>query len=467
MAFAVFVIAAVVFSVSPVITNYDSFATFPTAVSIVHRQTLSLDAYQHLKVLASSYTVSHANGHLLTSYPWAVGLFATPAVVVIDLLHALGGPSADAVVTNYPRTVQLVQLWSASFVTGLACAAMSLLAYRRLQGSAKVRRRWALIAGLVFAFATSAWSTASRALWQHGPSILFLAVALLALDQIFPRNTDDHAARTDSTWAPLIAGVGLAGAVTMRPTNAVALGLGTILVLWKTTRRSKISYVIGALAVFVPWILITYHYYGSVLQPYDRATKLGLPSTFFESIGAQLVSPSRGLLIFSPVVLVAVAGLVIAWRRKSLTPLEGLGAVAFPCYLVVIALFPVWWAGTSFGPRFMTETLPFLLVLSIPFVDWIVDWRAEKSENRPLVYRACVIASVVVLTFSVFVNAQGGLLSSTICWNLKGPGLASVDKDPARAWSWSNPQVVYGFRAIASEGFRAAITRCPSGTPLP
>ena len=223
MALAVFVVATAVFCISPVITNYDSFATFPTAVSLVNRHTLSLDAFEHLKVLATSYTVSHTNGHLLTSYPWAVGLFAVPAVVVIDLVHALGGPSADSVVTNHAQTVQVVQLVSASIVTGLACGALALLAYRRLQGPAKERRHWALLCGLVFAFATSAWSTASRSLWQHGPSILLLAVALVALDQLFPRNTGDHSAQTDSTWAPLVAGLALAGAVTMRPTNAVAL----------------------------------------------------------------------------------------------------------------------------------------------------------------------------------------------------------------------------------------------------
>lgn len=467
MAFAVFFIATVVFCVSPVVTNYDSFATFPTAVSLINRHTLSLDAYQHFKVLARSYTVSHTNGHLLTSYPWAVGLFAIPAVVVIDLVHALGGPSADSVVTQHAETVQLIQLLSASIVTGLACAALALLAYRRLRGPAKQRRQWALVCGLVFAFATSAWSSASRSLWQHGPSILFLALALLALDRLFPRNTDDRSSPTDSRWAPLIAGLGLAGAVTMRPTNAVALGLGTILVLWKTSNRYRITYVIGVLAVFVPWALVTYYYYGTLLQPYDRATKLGLPSTFFESVAAQLISPSRGLFIFSPIVLVGLAGFVIAWRRKSLTPLDVLSAVAIPCYLIVIALFPVWWAGTSFGPRFMTETLPFILILSIPFVDWVVAWRAENSERRPLRYRVAVIGTVVALAFSVFVNAQGAVLSSTICWNLKAPGAASVDKDPARAWSWGNPQFVYGVRAIGSEGLHAAITRCPSGTPLP
>ena len=69
----------------------------PTAISIVNRHTLSLDAFRHVKVIATSYTVAHAKGHLLTSYPWAVGLFAIPAVVVLDLLHIVGGPSADAV----------------------------------------------------------------------------------------------------------------------------------------------------------------------------------------------------------------------------------------------------------------------------------------------------------------------------------------------------------------------------------
>jgi hypothetical protein len=467
MAFAVFLITAIVFSLSPVITNYDSFATFPTAVSLVNRHTLSLDAYQHVKVLAGSYTVSHANGHLLTSYPWSVGLFAVPAVLVIDLLHVAGGPSADSIVTDQSQIGNLTQLWSASIVTGLACATLALLAYRRLQGPAKTRRRWAMVCGLAFAFATSAWSTASRALWQHGPSILLLAIALVALDQLFPRNTEDHAPQTNSMWAPLVAGFALAGAVTIRPTNVVALVLATMLVLWKTSGRSRALYVLGVLSVLIPWGLVTAHYYGTPVQPYDQASKLGLPSTFFESLGAQLISPSRGLFIFSPIVLVAAVGLVLAHRRKSVTPLEVLSSLAFPCYLIAIALFPVWWAGTSFGPRFMTETLPFLFVLAIPFVDWLATWRSENRGSRSTIYRVAVVVSVMLLGFSVLVNAQGGLLRSSICWNLRAPTVASVDKDPARVWSWSNPQFVYGLQAIRSDGLRAAITRCPSGTPLP
>ena len=158
---------------------------------------------------------------------------------------------------------------------------------------------------------------------------------------------------------------------------------------------------------------------------------------------------------------------MIAWRRKSTTPLEVLCAVAVPCYVMAIALFPIWWAGTSFGPRFMTETLPFIFVLSLPFVNWIIAWRSETPGRRPLTYRIGVAGAVVLLACSVLINAQGGVLRSSICWNLKAHDVESVDQNPARVWSWSDPQVVYAWQAVRTEGLDAALTRCPSGTPIP
>ena len=56
------------------------------------------------------------------------------------------------------------------------------------------------------------------------------------------------------------------------------------------------------------------------------------------------------------------------------------------------------------------------------------------------------MCSVVAFGFSVLVNAQGGVLRSSICWNLKSPTFASVDNDPARAWSWSDLSLFLGFK---------------------
>ncbi len=174
-------------------------------------------------------------------------------------------------------------------------------------------------------------------------------------------------------------------------------------------------------------------------------------------MAAQLISPSRGLLVFSPIVLVAIAGAVIARRRKATTPLEVLCAVAVPSYVFAIALFPVWWAGTSFGPRFMTETLPFIFVLSLPFVNWVIAWRSEKPARRPLSYRIGVAGAVVLLACSVLINAQGGVLRSSICWNLKAHDVESVDQNPARVWSWNDPQVVYAFASRTDRRSRAPL----------
>jgi hypothetical protein len=460
MALVVFAVAALVFSVSPVTTNFDSYANFPTAVSIVNRQTLSLDAYRHVPVVATNYTVGHANGHLLNFFPWPVALFATPAVVVLDLYHAVGGPSADADVAAHGRIQTLVQLWSASLVTALACAVLALLAYRRLGGSPRTRRRLALVCGLVFAFGTSAWSTASRSLWQHGPALLFLALGLLALDQLFPRG---NVQPTSSPMLPsFAAGAAFLAAVAVRPTNAVALVLAAVVIAWRA-RRGIWAYVAGGVVIALPWFALTYDFYGRWLQPYDSANRLGLPSTFWEAIGANLISPGRGLLIFSPIVIVAGAGLAIAWRRRSIGPLEGMSVVAIVGLLIVVSTQPIWWAGSSYGPRYMSETLPFIFVLALPFVDWARAWHAQALKDRSARYRISAVIVAVLLLASVVFNAEGGLLRSSTCWTGTTGTAQSVNTRPARVWSWSDAQFDYGLRAIGTEGVHA-ISRCPAST---
>lgn len=460
MAALLFALVALIYSVSPVITNYDSYSFFPTAVSLVNHGTLSLDEYRHVPSVAGSYTVMRSSDHLVTSYPWAVSLFAVPAVVAIDVLHAAGGPSAESVVSNHPQIGSLAQLWSASLVTALACALLTLLVYRRLGGTERSRRRWAFGAGVVFALCTSAWSTASRALWQHGPAILFLSAGLLGLDRIFPRLDRTDTASPPPRAAAFGCGLAFAAAVAMRPTNVVALALAGLPLAWKA-RAMFVPYLTGALCTFAPWMVITYHYYGSFIQPYDKADKLGFTSTFFESIGANLFSPSRGLLIFSPVVLASVAGAVIVLKSPQVALLEYLSAAFVVLYLIVIAMFPVWWAGNSFGPRFTSEMLPFLLLLAIPFIDWLRTSRESGLSGAHLHYRWAVGVTVVLVLCSVVVNAQGGLVRASTCWNGKPHTSKSVDNDPSRVWSWSDPQFDYGLRALGSIGARA-VMHCPA-----
>ena len=277
--------AFVVFALSPVITNYDSYSTFPTAVSLVNHHTLSLQAWASVPTLAHSYTVATARGHLVTAYPWATALFFVPTVVVLDVLHLLGGPSAASLITS--NDMGVVQMETASVVTALACGALTWLAYLRFPGGPRRRRNLAVVCGLVFALGTTAWSIASRSMWEHAPSLLLLSLGLVALDRAMAGGRPGRAA--------VACGAAFAGAFAVRPTNAIPLAVVGVVVL-VAHRRQVVRYVVGAVAVLVPWTVVTVLAYGTVLQPYFGGDNRSLQSAFLEALAANLVSPARGLL---------------------------------------------------------------------------------------------------------------------------------------------------------------------------
>jgi hypothetical protein len=207
----------------------------------------------------------------------------------------------------------------------------------------------------------------------------------------------------------------------------------------------------------VPWVALTYLAYGSVLQPYFGSDNLSLQPAFLEALAANLVSPARGLLVFSPIVLAAVGGVVVAKSRGHLDILQRVSLLTIPLSWILVSGFgSEWWGGNTYGPRFMTDTLPFIFVLSLPLVDWLRG-PAEKfrtSARISGIRMACLLATAALVLVSVAFNAEGGLLRSTTCWNSQP---RNVDKDPSRVWSWSDPQFLTGFRSLESGSIHASV----------
>jgi len=77
------------------------------------------------------------------------------------------------------------------------------------------------------------------------------------------------------------------------------------------------------------------------------------------------ISPYRGLLAYSPVLVLAVPGAWAALRSRG----RGLRALAIgapallACYLGLNACYGVWWGGATTGPRFPIPALPLLAPL--------------------------------------------------------------------------------------------------------
>ena len=418
------VVVFLVHTLSPTPQSADSRLSAITAWQFFHHFNLHLDGYRVVADLAYRRDLVEVGGHLVPFYPWPTMLFAAPA----DFLLALFGKSPSTLSISDPSQVWLAEVPTASLIV----AVTTVLLRKYILGSG---RPWAtpavaMTSALVFAFASSAWSIASRALWQQTVSMLFLVCALLAIQ------------RLDRSWRYGVAlGVFLGIAAIVRPTDVVIVALigGWVLV---TRRARAIPAVVALLAVAGVFVGFSHSQYGALLPPYYLAGNLSgtVEYGFVESIGVNLISPSRGMVWFDPVLLLAIAGLWLLRRRRVLAGFDVILGLTFLGQLLVVCKYGSS-GGSTYGPRLMIDVLPFLVVLSAPVLELLFRPRARFGWGRVV-----PVLIVVVLAWSLFVNATGALFRSGYCWSATPTPLSA---SPQRVWDWSDPQFVRPYKDLA------------------
>lgn len=308
----------------------DTRSTEHVAVSLVSERNLDLDEFPAV----TDPFAKTVGSHRVSVYPVLPAIVATPVFLAVTPFFALDEIGS-----------QLAGKWSAALLSAMAAA----LLYRAV--SRRHSERAGRIAALVFALGTSVFST-SQALWQHPAVVLFLSLALLFI----ARGENDErwiaraalplalAAASRYAVAPMVAvvAVGLAARYPRRILGLVAWGAAPVL--------------------FVAWY--QYTYFGS---PWSNAFS-GSASRFSEPWGhghlALLFSPAKGLFAFTPVAVLAVVGLIRAFRAGERWLAGTLGA-AILVHLLVVGRWSEWHGGESFGPRLLTDALP-LLFLFVP-----------------------------------------------------------------------------------------------------
>src|SRR5207253_980572 len=105
-------------------------------------------------------------GHVISGYPIVPGFFNVPTYYVAKWRGVPFDPFHRAELS----------MITASIVTALS-AAFFFLAVSRFV----TRRSTAIGAMALYAFGTTAFSVASRGIWQHGPSLFFLTIAIWLL----------------------------------------------------------------------------------------------------------------------------------------------------------------------------------------------------------------------------------------------------------------------------------------------
>jgi len=173
---SIFVIVFALYINSSVITSSDSRWSLHTAMSIIKEGNTDLDEYIYGNEKID-YTIQLVNGHYYTIFPIGASIVAVPFVYVIDTIitkfpiveeyikSRLTQPPIHISVISVHRGVEL---FIASIVVALTTVIIFLIAQLFLS------KRYSLLITFIFGFCTSSWSVASRALWQHGPSMLML-----------------------------------------------------------------------------------------------------------------------------------------------------------------------------------------------------------------------------------------------------------------------------------------------------
>jgi hypothetical protein len=210
----------------------------------------------------------------------------------------------------------------------------------------------AAASALVFGFGTTMWPVAAMAFYQNGATQLFQAIGIAGF-------------LSRSRRAPVLAGFGFASATLVRPLAAFVL-LGAGLYYLVRERRSVVPYALGALVPIAGIVIQNRWIWGGWLTGGYSHNIAGYRGDVPEALWGLVFGWWRGLLAYSPVLILGFAGWVMAIRRRRgflEERLVVLGAVSVATILLY-SKFTTWHGGLNqFGYRYLLDIVPFLVVL--------------------------------------------------------------------------------------------------------
>jgi len=402
--------------------------TFPARVlpfSLLLDHSLSLDQWlQHglpgpLGV-HGAYFARKSHGHFMSQYPIITPVLVTPLYVLPAWWLSRQSPPLYPFSATFLVLANTMEKLSGSLIAALS-GALLFLAFRKIAS-----RNVSLAVALIYSLASNTWAISSQALWRHGLTELSFAFLLWAVFRV-----------PDSPSAPFWAGLALAVATANRLEDGILI-VPFLFYIGRRQRRNWLLFLTPLVALGSLVLAYNLYFFANPLGAYAAPT-LGveggahLPLLARLGIGlpGALVSPSRGLLVYTPWVAFAFWGAARLWKEKSPGWSRPL-IVALAALLVVQVVATDWWAGHCFGPRYSTDLFPFLAWFLVPV------WASIRA--RPVLK----VAFAATVAIALWVQVVGAFYYPAGNWN-EWP--VNVDVEPQRCWDWSDTQILRSWRA--------------------
>ncbi len=437
----IFTATLLIFLASPISQVGDSKYSMLVSYSVLKKGSFALDGYGlprpgqvHQAGLVPHnqiYQLEVVNGRLLYYFPPGSSILSIPFVAVLDFA-GISPVNSDG---TYNRVGEiLIQLG----IANLLMAALASILY--LTSRLVLPAWWSVVAALSGVLGTQIWSTASRGLWSHTWGIFllgFVVLMLVAQEKRDPPSLNPVLLATLLTWTYLV-----------RPTNSVSI-LTTTLYILLFHRRLFVRYGVTGAAWFAAFITYSRHYYGQMLPNYYHGSSLGFGS-FWTAFAGNLISPSRGLFVFVPIIIFVAYLLARYWRKLPFPRLGVLALATAGGHLALVSGVRGWWGGHSYGPRYSTDLVPWFVLLGIMGIRAMLDSRDDKPESQIASFglRTELKVGAALLLLSVLINGHGAFSHAARMWNVVP---IDVDQQPARVWDWRQPQFLAGILPLRSQ----------------
>jgi hypothetical protein len=318
-------------------------------------------------------------------------LLLVPAALV-GRIAGCGDPA------SCPATAQHDAEFAASFVDGVAAAvAVMLMFLLALDLGAAVRPALAL--SLLFGFTTIEWAYAHDA-FDVGPTATVLLLTLFAV----------HRGLRESSARWLIVGGAAAGfAIAMRLPSLVCVPIFAAYVIASTSRLGATALVrrVAAFSGPVAAVLLLLGWYNWIRfgDPLQFGNSLasdyyGFGGSPVSGVAGLLFSPGRSIFLYSPILIAALAGLPLLWRRH-----RALTATVVAIVVVNLGFYGAyihWWGDWGWGARFLVPMTPFLI---LPLLPLLQRWGDLPRTARRAIY-ALAAAGVAVQLLDIGLDFQ-------------------------------------------------------------
>lgn len=299
------------------------------------------------------------DGFIATVYPPGVLLFSVPGYAILDVF---GVPSS---LFNAPQLAKPI----VAFMMAGMCVVGWFLLRKRVSALA------ALLAALLVGAASPIYGMLSQALWSQSGAVLAQALSCLFVAWMAGDGRGPSGA-----WRVIVlilAGFFAVWAAFCRPTFgawslffAVFLAMRLRMEFWKPCIGAAVAIVLG--------LLLYNATTGSPLGLYTekQTGEAGFtfnPVAMVSHFAGLMVSPGRGLLLYSPWTVLIAAGLVWMglrqrWRDSWLLLHTGFLALM----ILTLSAFKLWHGGWSAGPRLQADALFSAFFVFAPVLDWML-----------------------------------------------------------------------------------------------